>query len=196
MAATYVPQLRGYIADVPQFFFKRADNRVFINKHVTQCSMTPNIDFLEVRAGWSNYAAAYLPGQATMDVQLTLGDFDAEIFAMANAEEFENDATFEAPQVEVHKPDATTHKVTLLYTPVEGSVYINGLTEATGSTPAEGTYVVDAEAKTIQFAEDETGEMEISYKSVAEDAQVINVTNSKVACGETVLKWPKHKWAA
>lgn len=197
MASTYVPSLRGYIADVPQFFFKRADNRVFVNKHVTQCSLTPQIDFQEVRAGWSSYAAAYLPGQATMDVQLTLGQFDAEIFAMANAEDFKKEANFEHYLMEHHKPDATTHKVTLDNVPVAGSVYINGLEEATGNTPTagsdaqKGTYVVNAETKEITFAEDVVEDLEISYKTV-DEAQMVDITNNKVACGETVLKWPVY----
>lgn len=186
--ASYVPALRGYIADVPQFFFKRGDGRVFVNKHVTQCSLQPQIDFQEVRAGWSNYAAAYLPGQATMDINVTMGDFDAEIFAMANAEDFETDATFEDYVTESLTPDATTHKVTLQHEPVAGSVYINGLEQDT--TAATGKYAVSGSE--ITFAEDETGEMEISYKTVVSDAKVINITNEKVACGETVLKWPVY----
>ena len=135
MAATYVPALRGYIADVPWFYFRRGDGTVFTNKHVTQCSLSPQSDFQEVRAGWSQYATAYIPGQATMDVNITFGDFDQDLFSIFNGTDFAAENAFEVPNTEL-LTIGTDHKVTLAYTPVEHSVFVRGMEEGSGTTPA------------------------------------------------------------
>lgn len=192
MATKYVPQFGGYIVDVPQFYFRRGgDKKVFTSKHVTQCSLNPQVDFIEVRSGWSAYASANIPGQSTMDIQITLGDFMPEIFAAANAADFVNDPNFLVPVSESLTPDATTHKVTLTYKPAAGTVYINGLKEQASGTPvASGYYYVDTEAKTVLFSDDETDEMEIFYETADSTANVVNINNRDVACGEVILKWP------
>lgn len=193
MAVKYVPRFGGYIVDVPYFYFKRADNKVFVNKHVTQCSLSPQTDFIEVRSGWSSYASANIPGQSTMDIQITLGDFMPELFSMANATDPTADATFKVPITEHKTPDETTHAVTLTYAPVDGSVYINGLEEMEGSGDVtSGKFKVDATNKTVTFNAEETDEMEIYYETVDQstNASVIDINNKDSACGEVILKWP------
>ena len=198
LMASYNAGLKGYIADVPQFWFKRADGTVFVNKKVTQCSLNPNTDFMEIRAGWSPYASAYIPGQSTMEVQITMGDFDPALFAVSNAvkDGFTADSNFVVPVTERLGIDATTHKVTLTYTPVAGSAYVPGLKETDETTVTDGKYKVDTENKTIEFNSNETGDangfVEVTYDTVAADAQSISIDNQSAACGETVLKWPVY----
>lgn len=193
MAAKYVERFGGYIVDVPYFYFKRAgDKKVFVNKHVTQCSLNPQTDFIEVRSGWSSYASANIPGQSTMDVQITLGDFMPELFAMSNTADVNSDATFKVPVTErlAISQDKT---VELTYAPVADSVYINGLTKSADQTTEEGQFYVVG--KVVHLHQDETGkkgEIEVFYETVdqSEDASVININNRDTACGEVILKWP------
>lgn len=69
--AKYLNSIKGYIADVPRVWFKRCDGHVFYYDEITQASATPNTQFTEVNAGWSPYPVAYLPGQSTMELQMT-----------------------------------------------------------------------------------------------------------------------------
>lgn len=36
--STYVPSFKGYIADVPEFWFKDCQGRVYHNDQLTSCS--------------------------------------------------------------------------------------------------------------------------------------------------------------
>lgn len=196
--ATYVPHLGGWIADVPQFFFKRSDGTVFVNKHVTACSVNPQTDFMEVRAGWSNYASAYLPGQSTMDINVTLGDFDADLFAVANAVSGFASGAVIAPVAETLTAEAssTNTKVTLTYTPAaDTEISIRGLEK--GTAVATGKFTVSDKVITFAAADVPIGtEVEVVYETSANDTNdpsyYINIDNTRVACGETVLKWPVY----
>ena len=89
--ATYVAAYKGYIADVPQVWFKRCDGEVFHFDEITQASANPQTNFTEINAGWSLYPVAYLPGQSTMEISMTSGQFNAELFSMANKVNFATD---------------------------------------------------------------------------------------------------------
>lgn len=51
MASTYVEKFGGYVADVPKMFFRRCDNRVFKFDELTQATVTPNIQTIDIQAG-------------------------------------------------------------------------------------------------------------------------------------------------
>lgn len=57
----YVPELRGYITDVPEIWLKRTDNRVFHFDQISSSNVSPDTQFTEVNGGWSLYPVAYLP---------------------------------------------------------------------------------------------------------------------------------------
>lgn len=61
--ATYVPAFKGYIADVPRVWFKRCDGEVFYFDEITQASMNPQTQFMDINGGWSIYPVAQIPGQ-------------------------------------------------------------------------------------------------------------------------------------
>ena len=69
--ATYVKDFGGYIADVPRLWFKRCDGRVFYFDELTAATVTPQVNYTEVNAGWSLYPVAYLPGQSTFEMSIT-----------------------------------------------------------------------------------------------------------------------------
>lgn len=48
--ATYVDAYKGYIADVPEVWFKRCDNQVFHFDEITQASVNPQTNFTEINA--------------------------------------------------------------------------------------------------------------------------------------------------
>lgn len=41
---TYVPNLKGYIADVPEFHFTRIDGRKFCFTELSSASVTPQVN--------------------------------------------------------------------------------------------------------------------------------------------------------
>ena len=88
--STYVPAWKGYIADVPQLWFKRCDGNVYHFDELTQASVQPDTNTIDINAGQSLYPVAYLPGQSTMTIDITSGQFDADLFAMANNTSFQD----------------------------------------------------------------------------------------------------------
>lgn len=187
--ASYVKNLRGYIADVPRAWFKRCDGEIFYYEQLSQCSISPQVNFMEVNGGWSLSPVAFLPGQSTMEASMTQVEFNRDLFAMANKTKFVEDAAYTTLTTERHDIDPATHSITLLNTPVEGTINIRGLKQ--GTAAAAGVYSVDSEnpAKII-FSEDEAGEIEVSYENVVADAQVALMDNKSSAVGQLVLKWP------
>jgi hypothetical protein len=51
--ATYVEALKGYVADVPKVIFKRCDGRKFLFDELTAATVTPQMNPMEINAGWS-----------------------------------------------------------------------------------------------------------------------------------------------
>lgn len=136
----YIQALRGYIVDVPLLFFKRCDGKKYVFDKLT--NFTSDIDFgsISVNAGWSKYAVCTIPGQSTMNMNITVGQFDSELWAMANAQNFENAEKKTIIAYTEATPDATTHKITLPSTPLDGTVFIPNMTA--GETASDGVYTV------------------------------------------------------
>ena len=40
----YVASLKGYVADVPEFWFKRIDGKIYHYNKLTQASVTPQVN--------------------------------------------------------------------------------------------------------------------------------------------------------
>lgn len=56
--ATYIPKFHGYMADVPRVCLKRRDGKYFNYTKLTQASVTPQVNYTEVNAGWGLYPVA------------------------------------------------------------------------------------------------------------------------------------------
>lgn len=201
--ATYVKEFGGYIADVPRLWFKRCDGRVFYFDELTNATVSPQVNYTEINAGWSLYPVAYLPGQSTFEMQITSGKFEAELFVMTNATNFTDNATYKMPITEVLTPDATG-EVDLAHVPASGSVSVAGLTE-TAQTVTSGKFKVVVtgtapdQSASIQFyagdgsttPADYDGPITIHYfYDVA--AREANIDNRSSARGEAIMKYPVY----
>lgn len=196
--ATYIPEFQGYIADVPRLWFKRCDNRIFYFDELTSASVTPDVQYTEINAGWSMFPVAYLPGASTFEMSITSGKFEADLFVMTNATKFETNANYRVPATEVLTLDGQ-NEITLAHDPVAGTVSITGMEEMSG-TPTAGHFVVTAasgaQPAKITFAAgdiDATAHntVEVSYFYYAE-AQEANIDNRSSAMGEAVMVYPVY----
>lgn len=122
-------------------------------------------------------------------MSFTSGKFDMSMFSMANAAEQEEDASFTAPEAE-YLTVASGLTVTLAKQPIEGSVYIDGLTA--GASAAAGVYTISE--KTITFAEGDVavGDQVLVTYETTNAASVVNIANKTSAIGEATLKWPVY----
>ena len=193
--ATYIPDFRGYIADVPRLWFKRCDGRVFYFDELTAATVTPQVNYTEINAGWSLFPVAYLPGQSTFEMSITSGKFEADLFVMTNATNFAANANYKVPCTEVLTLDGS-NEVDLAHDPVSGSVSIRNL-EETAQTPTQGKFKVTAAsdpnpAKISFYAGDvEGGIVEVHY-FYYEAAQEANIDNRSSAMGEAVMVYPVY----
>jgi hypothetical protein len=198
--STYIAAYKGYIADVPRVWFKRCDGRIFYFDEITQANASPNVQYTEINAGWSLFPVAYLPGQSTMEISMTSGQFNAELFALANGSNFNEDDTYTTFTTEHLIPDATAHTITLKNTPLENTVSIAGMKQGSAAaeeSPAtEGQEATDAtfavSGKTITLPESIEGEVEVSYEYTVAGAKVAMIDNATSAIGEAVFKWPVY----
>jgi len=198
--STYIPAIKGYIADVPRVHFKRCDNKVFYFDEITQASIQPNVQFQEVNAGWSNYPVAYLPGAGTMEVQMTSGQFNSDLFAMANAVNAETKAfsTYETDTFaldpakdvkegyfEVKLDEPGNYEATQIK-----DVIINGLEKGTDYEWTEGE-----NGKTVKLPETVIKKpltLEVTYIVEHPDTDVIEIDNKSSAIGEATMKFPVY----
>ena len=141
------------------------------------------------RTKW--FPVAVLPGASTFTMNFTSGKFDAELFALTNATEYEDNTTYAMPAAERHEVNPA-HYITLLNIPVAGSVYINGL-EETETLPVEaGKFQVDYSSGIITFNQDEDlDNVEVIYDYQRTVREAI-ITNKESAIGECAAIWPVY----
>ena len=208
--ATYIPAYKGYITDVPELWFKRNDGKVFHFDQLTAANMSPNVNFTEVNAGWSLYPVAYLPGQSTMEMQCTSGQFNADLFAMANGQNFK-DSIMYVPFTKTIEIQAGVSSYTL---EVQGTlvnteahpITIDGMEKVkdagTGSLeagfykvgePTAGTEGKYTAAITLGDTANDEG---VNYISVTyyvqTDVKKIDIDNKSTAVGSLIAKWPVY----
>ena len=207
--ATYIPAYKGYVTDVPELWFKRNDGRIFHFDQLTAFNASPNVNFTEVNAGWSLYPVAYLPGQSTMEMQATSGQFNAEIFAMANGQNFTENGTYMIPFTEVVelKTGVTSYTIHTDAPIVNTEAYpvsVEGMTAAESATgiPAGSFYVAastgadDTGYDTVitvgDFANaDGVATMDVTYY-LEKAVKQIQIDNKTTAVGELIAKWPVY----
>lgn len=132
-----------------------------------------------------------LPGASTLEVNFTSGKFQAELFSMTNAVDFEDNEHYQEFVTERIEPDtATKKKLVLSQTPIAGTISIGNLT-AEGATP---DYTVTDKTITLATATD-APEVEVSYQVEAAVREAL-IDNRASAVGEVVLKYPVNEYAA
>ena len=191
--ATYNANLRGYIADVPKVIFRRCDSRAFAFDELSSATVSADIQTTDITGGWSLFPLAVLPGASTFTMNFTSAQFDTDLFSMANKTEtgdYQTNANYQMDTKERHTPDAN-HQITLIETPVAGTIYIAGLEEVTGSgTITAGKYLVNGKQITFS-ADDDIDFVDVIYKYVKEVKELI-VTNKESAIGEASCIWPVY----
>lgn len=180
--------------DVPKVYLKRCDNdKTFVLDEITQASVTPSVNTVEINAGWSLFPVAVLQGQSTFEMQITSGKFEADLFAFSNNKDsWENDEAFEVPGTVFERVDKTSLTITLPHAAVDGSVFIEGLTQA--ATAGDGTYsVATADGHTTITFENTMADkhMRVNYSYLA-NADYINIDNKQSAICEAVLEFPVY----
>ena len=113
------------------------------------------------------------------------------MFAMANKTEYQENLNYELDTNERHTPD-TNHKIELLHTPVEGSIYIAGMEPVTtqSGTIVSGKYLVNGKSITFS-ADDDIDHVDVIYKYVQAAHEAI-ITNKESAIGEASAIWPVY----
>lgn len=202
--ATYIPAYKGYVTDVPELWFKRKDGKMFHYDQLTQASFTPNVNFTEVNAGWSLFPVAYLPGQSTMEMQATSGQFNADLFAMANNKTFAA-REYKVPFSAMYEIESGNTVVIESNVSILNDIVIDGM--AMGDAAANATDSEDAKfaasevapseessvyKTTITLPDEFTGDaIEITYYET-QNANVIEIDNKTAAVGELIAKWPVY----
>ena len=189
--ATYNNALKGYVADVPKVIFKRCDGHAYAFDELTAATVSANIETLDINAGWSLFPVAVLPGSSTFTMNFTCGKFDADLFAMANKTEYENNNDYALPTSERHEPDAN-HQIELLQTPIEGSVYIANMEPITtqSGTVTAGHYLINGKKITFS-ADDDIDFVDVVYEYTKPVQEAI-ITNKESAIGECTAIWPVY----
>ena len=189
--ATYNAALKGYVADVPKVVFRRCDGHAYAFNELTAATVSANIETIDINAGWSLFPVAVIPGNSTFTMNFTCGQFDADLFAMANKVDYVENANYQLDTNERHEPDAN-HQIELLQTPVEGSIFISGMEPITtqSGTVTAGHYLINGKKITFS-ADDDIDFVDVVYKYVQAAHEAI-VTNKESAIGEASAIWPVY----
>jgi len=135
-------------------------------------------------------------------MQLTSGQFDSSLFALANGADFTSDASFKFPVTKIC--EVQSDKITLPTTSNidAGDVKINGMDRVTTAPAASGKYQVVSTAGTggvyttdINFYDGDFADgasVEVTYMEAKSNALSLDVTNDKAAVGEALLVWPVY----
>ena len=201
MALTYIDSFKGYVTDVPELWFRRkSDGRVFHYDQLSSGNVSPQVNFNEVNGGWSLYPVAYLPGQSTMEMSFESVQFDADLFAMANQQDFKSDATYTVYKTLKLTAGGSTGAVTLTLpgttpdTPKANTISVQGIKEHSGVND-ETTPYVSISSGVITVTGDSGiavgDEVEVSYEVVT-TANSVEITNDRSAVGELACKWPVY----
>ena len=129
----------------------------------------------------------YLPGQSTLEMSFTSAQFDADLFAMANGEDFKESKTYTVPVTEYLTSVAGVMTTSQL--PIANSVSIPGMSitgDFTGTQNANNATITITNNSQIP---DQL--YEVTYE-VAKSVYVSEISNKKSAIGSLVARWPVY----
>lgn len=189
----YIPEVGGYIVDVPVIDFVRCDGTAFHYDEVTTASITNNANNLPITGGQGAFPLAVIDTDKTLELAYESAKFTPEIFAMANASatRTEDAVICEAALFEVE----TGNTINIPHVVKGDMTRIKGL-EYTADAVAEGKFKVETAegATTITFAEGDVAVGDtvlVTFYRVVSDAVVVDVkTNSTTAKGSVWAHYP------
>ena len=199
--AIYMPEYRGYIADVPTMLFERCDGKRFYFDELESCSVTQNSEVLTINGGQSNFPLALIDTTKSFELQISSAQFTLEIFELANGA---NVTTGDVGVLDggIYSVDNAS-KITLPFEVKAGSVKINGFEES-DSTPTTGKFKVTVTASAANtagsteilfFASDVTegDDIPVTFRRRVVEGKIVEVkTNSTTARGSIALCWPVY----
>lgn len=174
---------------MPRVIFQRcgADNNKYYFDELTSASISSDMSPLEISAGWSMFPVAVLNGTSTFEMQFTTGRFDANLFAMTNAEDFKENNEYALSTSERYQI-SPEHTIELKWEPIKGTIQINGLEETDSETVEDGYYKVAG--KVLTFNDNLEGYVEVIYDHILQGVQEVRITNRKAAVGSATAIWP------
>ena len=198
--AIYMPEYRGYIADVPNVLFERCDGKRYYYDELDSCSVTQNHDTLTINGGQSNFPLALIDTTSTFEVQMSSAQFTLDMFEMSNG------ATVDTGDIGVldggiYAVDSNL-KITLPFEVKANSVKITGMEEA--SAVAAGKFKVTLTASAAATAgkteiEFNTGDVTegdnvpVTFIRRVVNGSIVEIkTNSTTARGSMTLAWPVY----
>lgn len=137
-------------------------------------------------------------------MQLTSGQFDSSLFALANGGDFAADATFKLPVTKICEVQSNACTIESIEQVDAGDVKINGMERVTTDPASSGKFRVTTSETSGRYTTTVTfyagdfadgANVEVNYAVTKSNALSIDVTNDKAAVGEALLVWPKKKWA-
>lgn len=195
----YVPELKGYIIDVPNVTFIRCDKEVFYYDNVSTASITPAENRLNINAGQGTFSLASIKTDSTLDITFASADFGPDMFSMASGE---NIVSKERSIVESGRFNVATNTLTIPHIVHIDKIKIRGLKNGgtTGSgTPAAGTFTAKASESpanetVVTFAEGTvtpgTDVLVTYHRNVKENQTVQIKTDSVGAKGSIWAEYP------
>ena len=114
-------------------------------------------------------------------MSMTSGQFNSELFEMANGSSFAEDSTYTTYITETVTFD-NSGKATVAYVPVADSITWAG--QGTSDTAT-----ISGKEVTVTGL---TGDVELTYETVISGAHVAKINNSQTAIGAATLRWPVY----
>lgn len=188
----YIPEVGGYIVDVPVIDFVRCDGTAFHYDEVTTASITNNANNLPITGGQGAFPLAVIDTDKTLELAYESAKFTPEIFAMANATNTRQDdaAICEANVFEV----ATGLTITIPHVTNAAMTRIAGLEYADATATGKFTAVAGTDNTTITFAEGDVAVGDtvlVTYYRIVSDATVLDVkTTGTTAKGSVWAHYP------
>jgi hypothetical protein len=202
--ASYVPELGGYMVDVPKVHFTNCDStsdRVWFFDELTAASFSPSQENIEINAGWSKYPIALIQSGAALEASFTSAKFSMALFEMAHNEATSTVADIARPKT--IRVDVTSDAGTFTDAKADVTkVYVNGL-ELVGpavtpltkgkfhATLNGGTGVV-----TLDFFADDVTDgttIDLTYYTAAESGTQLTIpTEGASARGELTFTYPVY----
>lgn len=134
-------------------------------------------------------------------MQLTSGQFDSSLFALANGGDFATDATFKLPVTKICEVQSNACTIESIEQVDAGDVKINGMERVTTDPASSGKFRVTTSETSGRYTTTVTfytgdfadgANVEVNYAITKSNALSIDVTNDKAAVGEALLVWPVY----
>lgn len=147
IASTLLKQTGGYIVDVANVTFKRADGKRARLKNATQTGFSVNGEKIDINNGWARLPQASIDTTQTIEITYATNKTDLDFFALLNNSEVLHDQTRTLSTSEdFDVPAAAEDEDTVEIALPTGALnpYIEGMTLTAGATPTAGSFIFTA----------------------------------------------------